>query len=484
MLAKQKDEDVEIVVQSMLLPNRTCDKWEMYFRAQEKELVIQSGNALTLKGTTISTNTYMNSFDMQMWSEYTGIQTYKLIVEVCGKGHLRVYSLDKKTMLAEHALDAQTMQTYSIEIHANNVTDIVYFEIESQETLEIRKAVYIATLSRDSLNTVHLDLNICTYKRKKEVIALLNQLEKSLFFEKSSKLYGALSIRIIDNASELTVRDDQYIKIYHNPNTGGSGGFSRGILESRKEIEQHKTSHIIFMDDDVQILNETLYKVYALLRLVKEEYKNRVVAGRMFRMNQKHIQYTASEIWNAGNIAHIGENQDMCKVEHLKQMNHRLGEYTGWWFGCFPIDFAKKELPLPFFLHCDDVEYGLRFGSSPLLMNGIQVWHETFENRISPTILYYDIRNSLIVNTIYGYFTTETDAWNWWKQRLWSFSAYVAMTDYLKGKLFFEKHTERKQFMQMHKITFYMLKPFLWRLLWFRFKKRGKTAFQSYKAYL
>ena len=484
MLATQKNEDVEVVVQSMLLPNTICDKWELYFHKQETGLVTQYGNSLTLKESTLSTDTYMNSFDMQIWSEYTGIQTYKLIVEVCGKGSLRLYSLGKETLIAEQTIDAQKMQTYSIEMNTRNAATIVYFEIESQETLEIRNAVYVATLNREYLNTVHLDLNICTYKRKKEVIALLKQLEESLFFEKNSKLYGALSIRIIDNASELTVRDDKYIKIYHNPNTGGSGGFSRGILESRKEIEKHKTSHIIFMDDDVQILNETLYRLYALMLLVKEEYKNRVVAGRMFRMDAKHVQYTASETWNAGNITHVGGNQDMCKVEYLKQMNHKLGEYTGWWFGCFPIEFAKRELPLPFFLHCDDVEYGLRFGSPPLLMNGIQVWHETFENRISPTILYYDIRNSLIVNTIYGYFATETEAWNWWKQRLWSFSGYIAMTDYLKGKLFFEKHIERKQCIQMNKIIFYMLKPFLWRFLWFRFKKRGKTAFTSYKDYL
>jgi len=485
MVESKKNENTEIIIQSMVLPNEICDEKELYFRIQKPGALLQKEDSLILeKNAIISTNTYMNCFDIQAWTQYTGITTYKLVIEAQGKGHITLYSLDTNMPIAKCSIDTDTPQKYSIEFQEIGSAHLVYFEVKSEETLCITKASYIAICKEETVNTIHFDLLICTYKRRDEVRALLKQIRQSLFFDKSSSLYGALTIRIIDNASELDTKNDEHVKIYHNPNTGGSGGFTRGILESRKELEKHKTSHVIFMDDDVQMINETLYRLYALLLLATKEYQHRVIAGRMFRMDKKNIQYTACEVWNGGDIRHIGENQDMCQVKHLKQMNHELGEYTGWWFGCFPIDFVNKELPLPFFLHCDDVDYGLRFGKEPLVMNGIQVWHETFENRLSPTIIYYDIRNSLIVNTIHGYFVNEQNAWNWWKQRLWSFYGYIAMLDYLKGKAFFEKYQEKKQLMQMNKLVFRILKPFLWRFLWFRFKREGSRAFESYKMQL
>ncbi len=115
----------------------------------------------------------------------------------------------------------------------------------------------------------------------------------------------------------------------------------------------------------------------------------------MFRADKKYIQYTKTEIWNRSEILHTGWMQDMCKVECLPWMNLQEGEYSGWWFACFPMEFVQKEKPLPFFLHCDDVEYGLRLGTVPMALNGIQVWHETYEYRQSPVITYYDVRNSL-----------------------------------------------------------------------------------------
>jgi len=488
MIKSHENENIEVIIQSMILPNEICDERELYFRTQTSKLVLQKGDSLILeKNANISTNTYMNCFDMQIWTKYTGVTKYKLVIEACGKGVIRLRSLDSSVLLAEHFIDTHTPQMHHIEFQKLDGVDIVYFEIESQEILRVTKASYVTTLKQKRKNEVHIDLLICTYKRNDELLALLKQIQQSLFFDNNSSLYGAITIRVIDNASELDMKNDayiknkEYVKIYHNPNTGGSGGFTRGVLESRKEQNKYKTSHIIFMDDDVQILNETLYKLHAFLLLATKEYQNRVIAGRMFRMDAKAIQYTASEVWNSGNIVHIGENQDMRQIEYFKQMNHELGEYTGWWFGCFPIDFVQRELPLPFFLHCDDVEYGLRFGKAPLVINGIQVWHETFENRMSPIIIYYDIRNSLIVNTIHGYFANEKEAWEWWKQRLWSFYGYIAMVDYLKGKTFFEKHQGKKQLTQMPKIIFRMLKPLLWRSLWFRFKKEGSTAFESYK---
>lgn len=44
------------------------------------------------------------------------------------------------------------------------------------------------------------------------------------------------------------------------------------------------------------------------------------------------------------------------------------------------------------------------------------MWHETYEYRKNAMISYYDIRNSMIVNTIHGFYQSEKDVWEDWKR--------------------------------------------------------------------
>ena len=52
---------------------------------------------------------------------------------------------------------------------------------------------------------------------------------------------------------------------------------------------------------------------------------------------------------------------------------------------------------MPFFIHYDDVEYGLRnLDNNQIFINGICVWHPAPIGKNPPWITYYDIRNKLI----------------------------------------------------------------------------------------
>ncbi len=109
----------------------------------------------------------------------------------------------------------------------------------------------------------------------------------------------------------------------------------------------------------------------------------------------------------------------MTQPENLTGMNENEGaEYGGWWFACYPMEFVEKNRPLPFFLHCDDVEYGLRHGGTPIILNGIQVWHETYEYRQSAVMAYYDTRNALIVNRLRNLTSNKEIIYKNWKRNI------------------------------------------------------------------
>lgn len=331
---------------------------------------------------------------------------------------------------------------------------------------------------------IHISVIICTYKRKEALEANLARFRGSRFFNEADELYGKLSIRIIDNASELMEVKERYIKLYHNPNTGGSGGFTRGIIETRKDEKEYGITHVVFMDDDVECQMESFYRLYALLVLCKEEYQNSMIAGRMFRMDAKNIQYTAAEVWNAGDIRHIGCNLDMTRQENLSSANDNTGaEYGGWWFACFPMNFVREQTPLPFFLHCDDVEYGLRHGGTPIILNGIQVWHETYEYRQSPAIAYYDTRNPLIVNAMYGLLPEKEVVLAEWKRKisechvrgdyLTEYMIILGMWDFLKGTKWIKKINVEKNHHNISRKRYFLrfTNALFWRMVVVRYKR-------------
>jgi len=419
------------------------------------------------KGEAICTDTYMNAFDIGAWKKYTDIADLTLVWRCRGKGTLEIYwEKENKAAvcLTEMIIDGQRNASeeirYCFENFGQLSEGILYLKYYA-----ITDSLAEAWYETESLEKrdVNISIVICTYKRKKQLEQLINIVQRIIpdMTLETTGCRAAQSTRvswlrtvIVDNASELTDRYGEGITVYHNPNFGGSGGFARGMKETVRNLPEFQTTHVVLMDDDVILREETIRRLHALLTYIRPEYEQETVAGRMFRMDRPHIQYTAAEIWNSGDLRHIGWNQDMTDRQNLWTMNdNEGGEYSGWWFACYPIDFIKTNEPLPFFLHCDDVEYGLRHGGTPILLNGIQVWHETYEYRQSPVTVYYDCRNSLIVNSIYAGRTTVRKNLNQVLQAIAEMHArqdylreyYLmrAYRDFLKGeKWFFGKNNE------------------------------------------
>ncbi len=437
----------EMVVQSMVFPNQVCAEVGLYFRT-EGEVYFEKERIYLLPHAKIDTNTYMNLFDADAWEEYTGIKSWKICFQIKGVGKVSLKE-------GEHtiaALDIQSSQMIEKQMPFTYRKDggQFFLEVESEDGVDL-SAIHILAVGNREAMPVRMAMNICTYHRQKSLQRILDVIANSAFFQKNHALYGKLLIYVVDNASEIERKPQEFVSVFHNPNTGGSGGFTRGLVEIRKTLSKTGVTHVIFMDDDVELISETLYRIYALLSLMKESYQNEVIAGRMFRTDDRKIQYTAAEIWNKGDIRHIGFNVDMTLSTALGNVNNNTGaEYGGWWLCCFPMAFVKDNDPLPFFLHCDDVEYGLRHGGTPIILNGIQVWHETYEYRQSAVMAYYDYRNSLIVNSLYGFEETDKEKqWQDFLQRindihdkgeyLLEYCIIRAFCDYRKGMRWFMK---------------------------------------------
>ena len=334
------------------------------------------------------------------------------------------------------------------------------------------------------MRNVTLALNICTYNRREYIERNIAKLLESKFFtDKNSRCYRKLHIFVVDNGADLPVVNDEFLHVFHNRNSGGSGGFQRGLEEIRAFPVDF--THVIFMDDDVDFELEAFYLLYDFLTNVEEQYTDNPVAGRMFCMDRPDIQYTAAEIWNQGNLEHVEFMRSITNDNyHYGHVVYDSGaEYGGWWFCCFPMSFAKDNDIIPFFIHCDDVEYGLRCGKPPIIIEGVQVWHETFDKRLTPIIRYYDTRNPLFVNELYNISKPANVILTEWKsaitechvQQDWLTEYYIirALNDYLKGIDWLKNIDAGKYHKRLLKKKSNRYKnACFWRFVQYKFKKR------------
>lgn len=465
-----------MILQTVVFCAPVCAEREIYFRSNIP--LEYSEGILKIKSKSVcSTDTYMNLLDLRIWKEKCAVQNIRLCLRIFGKGTLFLMQQENLGDIVLKSVPYESSNTEKyIEVEIpENAKNNIYFKLEAETEGTLYEAFYIT--EDEELRMVNLSLIITTYHRKTDIERNIKILKNSLFF-KNSGLKEHLAVYVIDNGRELKNQYGRFIKVYQNPNTGGAGGFTRGIREILLNSE-YETSHVIFMDDDVCFLEESLYRLYALMSYIRYSFCKEPVAGRMFRMDDRKIQYTAAEIWNGGKLQHIGWNQDMTRKENLLSINDNAkAEYGGWWFCCYPIDFVKTNMPLPFFLHCDDVEYGLRHGGTPVILNGIQVWHETYEYRQTPMIAYYDTRNSLIVNSIYQKDWNYKEALEEWKQIIanliereeWNeaYARIKGIQDYCKGLKWFYRNGEKRvklkeiNFLRKRKIKYLLRKSYRW----------------------
>lgn len=247
-------------------------------------------------------------------------------------------------------------------------------------------------------NPVNCAIIFCTYKREKYIIENVNYLLENL--NKQSDFEW--KIIVADNARTLSTSDFAGdIVLIPNGNTGGSGGFKRG-METARGIGGF--THFILMDDDVVADFVAIQKMLNFLRFLKQEFADLSISGSMLYMDKPTVQFEAGGRFERdGSQCGFGHFLDLSKPENLA-LNERENpiNYGGWWLMCMPFKLIENgEYPLPFFLKYDDVEYALRNKLRIITLNGVGVWHEKFEAKYNSASEYYNTRNYLHLCALY-----------------------------------------------------------------------------------
>jgi Predicted glycosyltransferases len=451
-----------IKLQNIVYPSdQTCTEEALFFRKSRgcnyypaKEYTMLSKDA------TISFDTYFNGLSIGKWLKYTKVKNIVLRLRL--QGNFCITLLHTDTLLKE-IFTQEIKQEYcntngklieiAIPYDCEKTQGMYTFRITALEDEScVYEGGYYTDISEKEVAYVKLGIIICTFRRESFVYNNISKLTKTLFHE-SSALRNGLKIYISDNANTLDCKqiESPHISVFQNKNVGGAGGFTRGMIEALKEQGEVNLTHVLLMDDDIVIQPESIFRTYALLSLIKEEYKDSYVGGAMLRLDKPWHQVESGAVWNTGNLISKKAGLDLRKrKECLYNEIEETCDYNAWWYCTIPIQFIRTDnLPLPIFIRGDDVEYGLRNMKRLILLNGICVWHEPFEAKYSSSMYYYIFRNRLINNAVRGIYYDKKvflrDIRAWFLQELFTYRYKNAQLlldgayDFLKGITFLKE---------------------------------------------
>ncbi|WP_026734378.1 glycosyltransferase [Fischerella sp. PCC 9605] len=366
----------------------------------------------------LSLNTYFNSFYESFYAKYTELKSLYYLLSLEGDFQISLYREHSEkesrelisTSRFEKCLLSEPIKLLLPNTWRSKDAGRAYLEISCLSNQGLFTRGFIAT-EQPKIQEVFLGIISCTFRKEDYIKNTISTILKDDFLHNIN-----FKIFIVDNGKTLKESDfaDPKVQLIPNRNVGGSGGFTRGLLQG---LEEDKYTHFLFMDDDIELDSEAIYRLFSLYEYAKQDF---AVAGSMLDSYKKHILYEAGAIYNKsiddeGNIKQdkftgypLKHNLDLQTTTTLNSLLLEDNiDYGGFWFFAFSKEIVEKiGLPLPLFIKIDDMEFGLRinkhFENGIVAFPSIAVWHEPFYAKRPIWDFYYYIRNHLIANSIHS----------------------------------------------------------------------------------
>ena len=364
-------------------------------------------------GQTLSLDTFLNAFYERYWRELTDIGAIALEVETSGACTLRLVRQGggrEPRILQQLAVCGE--RTITVLDAPGDPEDaggaVLYLEVQALTGgARLRAGRWIT--GGPPVQPVALAIVICSFGREEMVAETLRAMAGV------AAASGAISQLLVvhQGPSDLERHpaimglqaSDAFagkLRILRQANFGGSGGFTRGMIEA---VDAGAT-HVLLMDDDVAVDPAVFTRLTALLGHLKAPT---TIGGQMLDLRQPGRLHASHESVDLDRLALInplrGADLAAAGATALFQAM-AASRYNGWWFCCIPAELIRTlGLPLPMFIRHDDTEYGLRTtlsGAALATVPGLFVWHEPFEAKVKPWQAYYDRRNMLITAALHG----------------------------------------------------------------------------------
>lgn len=219
---------------------------------------------------------------------------------------------------------------------------------------------------------VKLGIVITHFNRQPYVCRAAKRIEQELL---SDKNYSNIRLIIVDNSKNLNLEEkSENIQVIKNNNVGGSGGFTRGLLE----LKDNNFTHCCFMDDDASCDIEALRRTYAFFSYAKTDIKWGL-SGTLLLDQQPELIHEAGATFYRSRVIPIGHHLNATNLNDVNWITHNGGQgnYGAWCYFAFAISDITH-YSYPFFVRGDDMFFSIQNNLKITSINGVCTWIDDF----------------------------------------------------------------------------------------------------------
>ena len=383
----------------------------------------------------VSFATYFNAFPASYWRRWSTLTSVVLRVELTGSARVDLYrskatgariSVGGTEIISDG--DAPGVCEFEVELAPFEDGGWIWFDITTDTKTVVHSAAWYAPVPAPG--RADIAVGIPTFNRPADCVNALKALTSDPLVDQVVGAVivvdqGAAKARAHPGFEAAAAALGGRLQVHNQPNLGGSGGYSRVMLEA---LRSTTCEQILFMDDDIRIEPDSILRALALSRFAKSPT---LIGGQMLNLQEPSHLHVMGEVINRANFMwtnapHTEYDHDFAKYPldvakapssgagdedpqlRSKLLHRRIDvDYNGWWMCMIPRQVAEElGQPLPLFIKWDDADYGLRAGEHgypTVTMPGVAIWHMAWSDKDDAIDwqAYFHLRNRLVVSALH-----------------------------------------------------------------------------------
>lgn len=243
------------------------------------------------------------------------------------------------------------------------------------------------------LRKIKLGIVITHYNRQDYVIPSVKRICREL--EREGLINRCIDVVVVDNSQNLNDAEIGQAVVIKNENTGGSGGFTRGLLY----LKDNNFTHCLFSDDDGSYEVESVLRVFHLYEHEINNNPKLAFSGILLRFHSPNIVIEKGSVFD-GEGFFFKQNKGFARISTMQDVNYLDNgldniNYGAWCFFAFQIS-GVQFWPFPVFIRGDDVLFSIRNNFEIKTVCGIACYVDEFEPKESPLTKYFGYRGFVI----------------------------------------------------------------------------------------
>lgn len=354
-------------------------------------------NTLSLIGANkLDLATYYNGFSLAKWRKIADLGDLGLKLETDGACLLRVmchFEATGPVCIHQELRDASKQDDVVWFDGLNHLDGVLLsVEIETQAGTQTKLVSGAWVTETAPVRDVNIAAVITTFGREEEVQRSIRYFAETIMPYDQA---GVGQLFVIDNGRALAPQDYDGVTVIQNPNLGGAGGFTRGLLEAK---DDGGFTHVLFMDDDANCQAESVWRTAAVFRYARDP--DLAISGAMLLEGNPTCQHEKSATFpqepsHRPFLELHGNGMNMADLGAVKASDLMAsGNYGAWWFFGFALS-AVKTLPFPFFVRGDDIDFSLVNKFPVETLNGIATQCPDFDTKRTPPVAYLEARSTM-----------------------------------------------------------------------------------------